>query len=83
VPDDANAVAVMQSVLEMGQRLDLLVTAEGIETTGQLDALRELDCPLGQGFLFSRPVPTKELPSLIDAPPWADLWEDGRAASSE
>ncbi len=76
VPDDAQAASVVRSVLEMGRRLDLTVTAEGIETTAQLETLRELDCPLGQGFLFSRPVPAEDLPSLIDAPPWADLWDD-------
>ncbi|MFB6248014.1 MAG: putative bifunctional diguanylate cyclase/phosphodiesterase [Salinibacter sp.] len=74
VPDDARATSVVQSILEMGRRLDLTVTAEGIETTAQLETLRGLDCPLGQGFLFSRPVPAGDLPSLIDASPWADLW---------
>ena len=83
VPDNANAVAVVKSVLEMGQRLNLSVTAEGIETVAQLDALRDLNCPLGQGYLFSRPVPADDLPALIDAPPWMELWVEGSAASGE
>jgi EAL domain-containing protein (putative c-di-GMP-specific phosphodiesterase class I) len=33
------------------------VTAEGIETTGQLDRLRHLGCDAGQGFLLGRHRP--------------------------
>jgi EAL domain-containing protein (putative c-di-GMP-specific phosphodiesterase class I) len=64
----------------MAKSLGLRVTAEGIETTAQLEVLRDLGCPLGQGFLFSRPVPASDLPALIDSPPWADLWKDESAS---
>jgi hypothetical protein len=40
----------------LGQSLGLQTLAEGIETTGQLGALRTLGCELGQGFLFARPL---------------------------
>ncbi len=77
VPDDESALSVMKSALEMGERLGLTVTTEGIETPAQLKSLRELGCQLGQGFLFSRPVTTAKLGSLIDSAPWEDLWQDG------
>jgi EAL domain-containing protein (putative c-di-GMP-specific phosphodiesterase class I) len=38
----------------------LHVLAEGIEGHTQLNQLRELGCPLGQGFLFARPLPVAE-----------------------
>jgi EAL domain-containing protein (putative c-di-GMP-specific phosphodiesterase class I) len=43
-------------MLEIGRALDLEVVPEGIETPEQPRILSELGCPLGQGFLFARPV---------------------------
>ena len=43
-------------VVGLGATLALEVVAEGIEVTEQWDALRELGCDLGQGFLFARPM---------------------------
>ena len=44
----------------MAERLDLVVIAEGIERTEQRDALRDIGCPLGQGYLFGQAVPADE-----------------------
>jgi diguanylate cyclase (GGDEF)-like protein/PAS domain S-box-containing protein len=44
-------------IIGMAHRLGLPVTAEGIETERQLEALRALGCNAGQGYLLSRPVP--------------------------
>ena len=54
-----------RSIIDMGRTLDLVVVAEGIEERGQLDRLRELGCPLGQGFLFSPAVPAADVPGLL------------------
>ena len=43
-------------IVELARKLGLDVIAEGIETPAQLDALRELDVELGQGFLVGRPA---------------------------
>jgi EAL domain-containing protein (putative c-di-GMP-specific phosphodiesterase class I) len=40
--------------------------AEGVETTDQLRRLRELGCECAQGFLFSRPVPAKDIPTAVE-----------------
>jgi len=45
-----------RAILALGNSLGLQTLAEGIETTGQLGALRTLGCDLGQGFLFARPL---------------------------
>ena len=48
--------AIVSAVLLMGAALGLDVVAEGVEHAGQADVLRELGCPLAQGFHFGRPV---------------------------
>jgi diguanylate cyclase (GGDEF)-like protein/PAS domain S-box-containing protein len=62
--------ALVAAAIAMGRALELEVVAEGIETSEQVAALRELGCPLGQGFLFSRPLPAEQFDLLRepDAP---------------
>jgi EAL domain-containing protein (putative c-di-GMP-specific phosphodiesterase class I) len=43
------------------------VTAEGIETSEQLERLRALGCDQGQGYFFSRPVPAEAAENLLAA----------------
>jgi PAS domain S-box-containing protein/diguanylate cyclase (GGDEF)-like protein len=52
--------AIVDSILAIAGRLDLTVTAEGIEDVGALEYLRERGCDQGQGFLFSPAVPVEE-----------------------
>jgi diguanylate cyclase (GGDEF)-like protein/PAS domain S-box-containing protein len=53
-------LAIVRAVVGLAQGLGISVTAEGIERKDQLDALRELGCDRGQGFLFARPRPADE-----------------------
>lgn len=55
-----NAVLV-NSIVQLGNSLDLLVVAEGVETQAELDVLTLLDCRLVQGYLFARPAPLPEV----------------------
>jgi diguanylate cyclase (GGDEF)-like protein/PAS domain S-box-containing protein len=59
--------ALVAAAIAMGRALEMEVVAEGIETTEQVTDLRELGCPLGQGFLFARPLPPEEIDSLLGA----------------
>jgi EAL domain-containing protein (putative c-di-GMP-specific phosphodiesterase class I) len=43
----------------------LQVTAEGIETSGELEILREIGCNLAQGFYLAAPMPAPELEHLV------------------
>ncbi len=43
----------------------MTVVAEGIEGAEQLVVLRELNCDVGQGYYFSRPVPAEQIASLL------------------
>jgi EAL domain-containing protein (putative c-di-GMP-specific phosphodiesterase class I) len=58
---DKHDEAIIAATTALAHRLGLTVVAEGIETADQLHLLRELNCELGQGFLWSRPVPAEEL----------------------
>ena len=51
--------AVTRAVIDIANHLDLELVAEGIETSEQLDLLRQLGCRLGQGYLLHRPMPAE------------------------
>lgn len=57
---------LVRSIIVMAKSLDLMVVAEGIETTEQLSYLRKMGCQLGQGYLFSEPLPVKEIEILLN-----------------
>jgi len=61
---DAGA-AVVSTILRLAQTFGLRAVAEGIETEEQLQALLELGCEFGQGFHFSRPIPTDRVGGLL------------------
>lgn len=65
LPDDEDAGTIVWAVVRLGHNLNLTVLAEGIETEGQLAALREFGCDLGQGYLFSRPVSDDVLHGVV------------------
>jgi diguanylate cyclase (GGDEF)-like protein/PAS domain S-box-containing protein len=66
--DEPKGVAVVRAAIELGNALGVDVIAEGIETPTQLATLRNLKCPLGQGYLFARPLPLTEAQHLINRP---------------
>jgi diguanylate cyclase (GGDEF)-like protein/PAS domain S-box-containing protein len=61
-PDDAT---IVRTVIAMAHSLDLEVVAEGVETTDQLEFLRNERCDRVQGFYFSQAVPLATLESYI------------------
>jgi len=54
---DMKAAAITANIVNLAQLLGLRTIAEGIESHGQLDSIRQLGCDQAQGFLFARPVP--------------------------
>ena len=60
--------AVAHAIVSLAQSLQLEVIAEGIEHQAQADELLSLGCPLGQGYLFARPVTAEALNQLRDSP---------------
>jgi EAL domain-containing protein (putative c-di-GMP-specific phosphodiesterase class I) len=54
--DKTNAI-IIDTILNLAQKLGIHAVAEGIETQEQLDFLKTIGCPAGQGYFFSRPMP--------------------------
>ena len=50
------SVAVVKGIVQIATDLGIKVVAEGIETQAQSNILRSLQCVLGQGYAYSRPV---------------------------
>jgi diguanylate cyclase (GGDEF)-like protein/PAS domain S-box-containing protein len=61
-PDDG---ALASAIVSMAHSLRLAVVAEGIESKAQRDELWSMGCGLGQGYLYSKPVPPEELLRLL------------------
>lgn len=63
--DAPNQAEIVKAIVSLAQNLGMEVTAEGVETNAQADALQDLHCTNAQGFLFSRPLPANEAERLI------------------
>ncbi|MEB3283180.1 MAG: EAL domain-containing protein [Lyngbya sp.] len=49
-------IQIIRAIVTLAHNLNLDVIAEGIETVEQMQLLQELDCEMGQGYLFSKPL---------------------------
>ena len=63
---NSTANALIQSLVSLGDAMDLSVIAEGIENEDQLKLLRLVQCEFVQGFLISRPVSADEITALLE-----------------
>ena len=68
-PGDSRAI--VETILNLANSLGIGVVAEGIETAEQVDRLRQMQCPHGQGYWFSRPLTVPAAEALIaSSPTW-------------
>jgi c-di-GMP-specific phosphodiesterase len=75
--DPVTSGAVVAAIVRVGQTLGLNVVAEGIERADQQELLRTLRCPVGQGYLYSRPLTADQLVAWItERPAGAALFSD-------
>ncbi|PVM93922.1 putative bifunctional diguanylate cyclase/phosphodiesterase [Caulobacter endophyticus] len=63
--DDADALAIIKAVLDLGASLGITTTAEGVESEEQLHELRRQGCGEIQGYFISRPKPAVEIAALL------------------
>lgn len=55
---------MIQSVLPLAQALDLHTISEGVEQRDQVEFLKQMNCDLIQGYVFSKPMPVPEFEKL-------------------
>jgi diguanylate cyclase (GGDEF)-like protein/PAS domain S-box-containing protein len=67
--DNPEDTAIVKAIVDLARALGMQTVAEGIETSGQADRLRALECELGQGYYFSEPVSAAEAGVLLAASP--------------
>ena len=63
--DDLDGSALVSAIISLAHSLRLEVVAEGIEGAAQRDELWSMGCNLGQGYLYSRPVPAADMAVLL------------------
>lgn len=62
---DSRDSAIVESIIQMADAIGLGVTAEGVETDEQLQLLQHLQCEMGQGDLFSKPMSSADVPEFV------------------
>ena len=65
ISTDPEDKAIVSAIINMAKSLGLQTIAEGVETPGQRDFLREQGCNEMQGYLFSKPVPSEQFEALL------------------
>jgi len=63
--DRATGLALVQGIVSLGHSLGLSIVAEGIELREHAEALRDVGCEHGQGYLFARPMPAAQMASFV------------------
>jgi len=66
IDNDEKNAAIVNTLVQLGMQLGLVVIAEGIETEKQLHFLIENTCPLGQGHYLSPPLTCEEMTALLE-----------------
>ena len=66
---EANDVVLVQSAVDLGHNLGLLVVAEGVEDAATQHMLASMGCDEMQGYYISRPVPAARFDSWLKAHP--------------
>jgi len=66
ITQDPNRMAVVQGMVAIAKALNVPVVVEGVETKEQYHFFDELGCKIIQGFFFSPPVPTSQIPALMN-----------------
>lgn len=63
--EDRHQLSMVKTIIDLGLSLGMNVVAEGIESEYQQQVLIANGCPIGQGYLYSRPVPARAFETLL------------------
>ncbi|HYE73602.1 MAG TPA: EAL domain-containing protein, partial [Blastocatellia bacterium] len=62
---DTGSIKIVKTILMLAAELEMYAVAEGIETEEQAAQLRALNCTYGQGYLYSKPLPAKNIEEML------------------
>jgi diguanylate cyclase (GGDEF)-like protein/PAS domain S-box-containing protein len=79
LPSSAEQRKLVRSIIDIGRSLNILVTAEGVETMEHARILGDLGCDVLQGYALARPMPALQIPSFIRAAGWRSAAVPSRA----
>ena len=65
VIEDTSDQQIVSTIITLAQTLDLVVIAEGVESSEQAVFLKKANCNQAQGYLYSKPIPEKEASKLL------------------
>ena len=65
ITDTPNVMTLVSTVVSLARAFSMRTVAEGVETSEQLQMLRLAQCDQAQGYLFARPTPASDVPSVI------------------
>ncbi|WP_371919497.1 putative bifunctional diguanylate cyclase/phosphodiesterase [Pseudomonas sp. SDI] len=63
--DDDDDATIVRAIIQLGKSLGMQVIAEGVETTEQETYIIAQGCHEGQGYLYSKPLPARELTAFL------------------
>ncbi|MCB2294554.1 EAL domain-containing protein [Clostridium algoriphilum] len=67
--------AILDGIVQLAQKIDLVVIAEGAEIKEQINLLKEMGCNQIQGYYFSRPLPTSEIEEKFLKTNWVEPYK--------
>lgn len=73
---DLQSQGMVRNIIRMAHDLDLVVTAEGIETQEQQQLLKLMDCDLIQGYYYSKPLTERDFVAMLKQQPFAGEQKD-------
>jgi len=68
LPHSAESRSIIATIIALAERLGMSIVAEGVETEAQAEALRQLGCLTGQGYLYGRPLLFPAEPPAVAQP---------------
>jgi len=71
LPTNEEDKAITDAIIAMGRSLKMTIVAEGVETRGQMEFLKDRQCDELQGFYFSKAVSASKISDLLRSQPWA------------
>jgi EAL domain-containing protein (putative c-di-GMP-specific phosphodiesterase class I) len=83
LPQSGEQRKLVRSIIDIGRSLNILVTAEGVETMDHVRILADLGCDVLQGYALARPMPALEIPSYVRNAGWQPSRPDVRALQDD